>query len=290
VADLKKEDFTIFENKKPQQIAVFSVDSTAKPLTTPPKLPQNIFSNRLTQRAGAPSSVTVLLIDSLNTKWSDQIYARQQVIQFLRQIEPGDHIAIYSLGRALKVLHDYTTDSAALLEKLSKWNAESLPDLSASEPSSELNGQGFDFDFGGGSDAESVFFTTNRVNNTLKALEAIADHLASVPGRKNLIWLSGGFPLNIGFDEIPDIDHPHDQRTFNEEIDRAIRSLNHANLAVYPVDARGLVTLPEFSAERAGSANRMPPPQSLKPTVANLDTMGSLPAARVGAPHTTPTT
>jgi VWFA-related protein len=282
VADLKKEDFTIFENKKQQQIAVFSVDSTAKPLTPVPKLPQNIFSNRLTQRAGVPGSVTVLLIDSLNTKWTDQIYARQQLIKFLQQIEPADHIGIYSLGRGLKILHDYTTDSTALLEKLSKWKGENLPDLAASKPSPDLGGQGFNFDLeGGGSDAESAFFTTNRVTNTLKALEAIADHVASVPGRKNLIWLSGGFPLNIGFDEMPDIDHPREQRTFNGEVDRAIRALNNANLAVYPVDARGLVTLPQFSADRAGGFSTRPPEASLKPTVENLDTMEEL-ASRTG--------
>ena len=73
--------------------------------------------------------------------------------------------------------------------------------------------------------------------NTLQALEVIANHLASVQGRKNLIWVSGGFPLMIGFDEIPHIGSPMagmNRETFTDEMSDAIRALNNAGVAVYP--------------------------------------------------------
>jgi len=44
------------------------------------------------------------------------------------------------------------------------------------------------------------FFTVNRVRITLNSMEAIANHLANLPGRKNLIWVSGSFPFSIGLD------------------------------------------------------------------------------------------
>jgi VWFA-related protein len=284
VTDLKKGDFTLFEKGKPQQISVFSMESTGKLATPAVKLPQNIFSNRLNQRSGVPSSVTVILLDALNTAWTDQTYAKGQVVKFLEQIQPEDRVAIYSLGRGLKILHDYTTDSTRLLAALKNFRGQNLPDLSASEPGvPNAVTEDFNLDSLFDSHAESDFFTTNRVLNTLKALEVIANHLASLPGRKNLIWVSGGFPLSIGFDEIPDINSPsRERRTFTDEMDGAIRALNNAGISVYPVDARGLVLGNNFmDASQRGSVSRMPPKQSLRPTVDNLDTMEEL-ASRTG--------
>jgi hypothetical protein len=94
---------------------------------------------------------------------------------------------------------------------------------------------------------------------TLSSLEAIAQHLAGVPGRKNLIWLSAGFPLTIGFDEMPAIGSTRDQRTFTVEMDAATRALNNSGIAMYPVDARGLMVMPGFSAD----ARTAPSPQSI---------------------------
>jgi VWFA-related protein len=277
VADLKKEDFTITEKGKPQTISIFSVESTGKLAAPIVKLPPHIFSNRLEHRSGVPSSVTVILLDSLNTKWQDQIYAKQQLVKFLQQIHPEDRVAIYTLGRGLKILHDYTTDSTQLLARLAKFHGQNLPDLAASEPNT--GDLASSVDFVGPSQAEADFVTTNRVVNTLQTLEAIAEHLASLPGRKNLIWLSGGFPLRIGFDEIPDINGPvKEQRTFTAEMDHAIRALNNANVAMYPVDARGLVVGGDF----AGAESRAPAKRAtFAPIVANLDTMSEL-AERTG--------
>src|SRR5690242_18009874 len=58
VRDLKKEDFVVTEKGKPQNISFFSMESIDKPHSPPPKLPPNIFSNRLMERTGTPNTVT----------------------------------------------------------------------------------------------------------------------------------------------------------------------------------------------------------------------------------------
>jgi VWFA-related protein len=290
VADLKKEDFTITEKGKPQDIAFFAVESAGRLPGNPPKLPPNVYSNRLVEKQGVPGSVTVILFDALNTKWSDQAYARQQVIKFLQQLQPEDRVAIYLLGRGLRVLHDYTTDSTALLAALGRFHGEHLPDLAASEPSPDAvqdnstNPIAFGLDFLQPSNAEQEFFTTNRVLNTLAALKAIASHLANVPGRKNLIWVSGGFPLDYGFDQEPDPRRADFRRTYYDETEAAVRAVNNAGISIYPVDARGLIIGRDaMTADmQSGPVNpRQPPRARLGPTVPNLDTMRLL-ADRTG--------
>jgi hypothetical protein len=67
--------------------------------------------------------------------------------------------------------------------------------------------------------------------DTKEALQAIARHLANVPGRKTLVWLTNAFPP---FNMQPGID-------FRPDIREAARALNDANTALYAVDPRGLV-------------------------------------------------
>jgi len=88
---------------------------------------------------------------------------------------------------------------------------------------------------------ESAFFGVDRVERTMDALMAIANYLAQFPGRKNLIWVSGSFPVSVGFDTPRQPGDTRDQIHFTPELQRAYKALNNANLAVYPVDARGLV-------------------------------------------------
>jgi VWFA-related protein len=193
VTDLKKENFEIKDAGKVQTIGLFSMESNAPLPTASQPLPPNTFTNKLERRAGTPSSVSVILLDWLNTRFADRAYAQAQVIKFLQQqIKPEDHIGLYSLSRGLRVLHDYTSDSTELLARLNSSDGKSLPDLSRTE--SRSGGPAMLLDSwllgGGASRAEADFYTINRVNGTLKAIEFIANHLSAVPGRKNLIWVS----------------------------------------------------------------------------------------------------
>jgi VWFA-related protein len=252
VTDLKKEDFQLKENGKLQKIDLFSVEATDK--ATLPKaaapLPPGIYTNELAQRPGAPASVTIILLDNNNTNLQRQMYARQQVLKYLQTIKPEDRIGIYRLGNGLKVLQSYTTDSTDLVNLLANYKGRDIPDLSQNATGA-LDGELVQinqfFNAPGGSGMERDFYTIDRVKGTLKAIEFIANNVASLPGRKNLIWVSGGFPNQINMLNFKDPSRI--QEDFTPEIRACIRAMNNANLSIYPVDSRALMTDPRFSAE-----------------------------------------
>lgn len=266
VPGLKKEDFQVFDNGKRQEIRLFSEETRAILPSAAAPLPQGTFTNQLEQRPGTPAAVTAILLDGVNTRFSDQTYARRQVVEFLKQIQPEDRIAIYTLdSRGLRVLHDYTTDSSDLVAKLAKYQGDIAPEVTGSSELSDALGG---WPGSRGNSYERAFYLNERILQTLQAIEFIANNLAPLPGRKNLIWISSAFPLQIGFlgtsggrggGGMPSAAQggmgtrnmgsagahmprpPREQQTWTAESDEAIRALNDANLAIYPVDARGLV-------------------------------------------------
>src|SRR5262249_15333363 len=134
VTDLKKEDFTVLEHGKPQAISFFEMDS-ASTIAAQPAAPlaPDVFTNLPARRGGVPTGITVILVDLVNTGWADQHYAREGLLKFLKQIEPQDRIAIFTLGgRGLTLLHDYTTDAASLVERMKTAKSELSATLDAS--------------------------------------------------------------------------------------------------------------------------------------------------------------
>jgi hypothetical protein len=85
-----------------------------------------------------------------------------------------------------------------------------------------------------------------RVEDTLSYLRLIASHMAAGAGRKSIVWLTGGF---ANFPE------------YSDAFTNTMRAINDANVAIYPVDARGLavssraginITLMRRFAEQTG--------------------------------------
>jgi hypothetical protein len=92
--------------------------------------------------------------------------------------------------------------------------------------------------------------TVDRVALTLAAIEQISNHLAQLPGRKSLIWISSSFPGFLINDDRHDfMGANREDRTFNEDIARTSRRLSAADVAIYPVDARGLLGMPDFDVK-----------------------------------------
>ncbi len=87
--------------------------------------------------------------------------------------------------------------------------------------------------------AEQLFFLNQRIERTLNALVEIAGFLNGLPGRKNLIWLSGSFPTSI-------FSVKNSLNPFGSLVNKSAELRHTANLltvgqvAVYPVDARAL--------------------------------------------------
>jgi VWFA-related protein len=113
ITSLKKEDFTVLDEGKPQSIAFFSCGAPPA-ASPPPALLPNYFTNRFDLKGEDPGAVTVILFDSLNTSSQDQSFVRKQILRFLQTVNPHDHVALYALTTNLVVLHDFTRDVSAL--------------------------------------------------------------------------------------------------------------------------------------------------------------------------------
>jgi hypothetical protein len=91
-----------------------------------------------------------------------------------------------------------------------------------------------------------------RARFTLDAFNLLARYLSGLPGRKNLIWFSGSFPISILPDG--DLQNPFSVVASSEdEFRETTELLSRAQVAVYPIDARGLMTAPMLSANNSGA-------------------------------------
>jgi len=244
ITDLTLKDFKILDTGKEQRVSHLEIADGRAPKAPAAAATETFrFTNRIPVNPVARAPVLyVVLFDGLNTQVTDQAYAREHIVRFLNSVRPGELVAIYILGSSLRVAHDFTTDLAALrrtAERLA--NPTLLFDTTPLDiaPSPEAAFAEF------ASISEKRFEVTliqNRVRYTLRALEAIARRLESAPGRKNLLWVSAAFPLALGLQN-PDTTYARLDlmRGFTEDLSRTLRAVNDANIAIYPIDSRGLM-------------------------------------------------
>ena len=240
VTGLTRDDFEIFDRKKPQKIDLFLVETNeAFPVAESP-LPPGTYTNEI-ERGNTPSNLTVILLDFFNTASLDRAFTRSQVIKLLLTIQPQDRVALYALGTRLQVLHEFTSDASTLVALLKAYKGESPLDVDTAQsgPTNLFNTQMARL-FAEAGMTENQAFARDHAQFTTEALRTIADHVGSLPGRKNLVWVSGNFPFSLDSDNL--------QRTpdgrkipFATSTEMTLRALNNANIAIYPVDARGLI-------------------------------------------------
>lgn len=266
VKDLEREDFTILEDGKEQQIRVFNFQ---QPHQTPPaalqpehKLPENVYTNY--PKYNVDNSLNVVLLDALNTTLPHQAYVRDQMIRYLEKMPDGKPVAIYTLSNKLTLLQDFTSDPAVLksVVKNLKGKASPLQDNPTGGPDMELLPPGL-ADSGlmpaqmlsamQTFEAERVGFQTDlRVTYTINALTSIARSLSGYPGRKNLIWISEAFPIGIDPNTELTSNAFAGTRNYAPQIAELADSLIDAQIAMYPVDARGLMPSALFDASNSG--------------------------------------
>jgi len=264
VAGLGKSDFTILDEGKPRPITSFSVTaSSPQPEDFIPLAP-GVVSNQRNSRGAPLTAATILLIDRLNTPVSDQVYANRKIIQFLQARNTQDRLGIYVLGNEIRVIQELTDDSGRLDRAIKALKPGEARRLSGDVQVDSTGNAVTDSLIADTLDRLQQFVVDDRVRTVREAMLTIARHLAKVPGRKNLIWVSGSFPLVIV--------KPHELIDYSKHIDDAARALTDANVAVYPVDARGLIG-PPAGADQAGPAGRP-----------NCYTMGICTGTQSGAP------
>lgn len=246
VTDLKAGDFTVLEENNEQEIKVFSFQhpAPAGAVAERPKLPPNVFSNAPSFRAN--SSFNVLLLDAINTAFENQSYAQQEILAFLKKMPSEQPVAIYSLvGNKVQLLQDFTTDVSQLEAAAKKFRGQiSLlmsPRADTADVPRRLAGVMHRVE------SDRIKF---RVDYTVAALTYIAQSLAGYPGRKNLIWISEAFPFDVHSDL--QVSGAFDFESHSEDVAKAANALINSQVAIYPLDPRGLTAPAFFSAANSG--------------------------------------
>lgn len=184
VENLTTDDFVILDNGHPQIIAFYRKERNQLPAHAPAALPPDTYTNQFSGSSNVPPSVTMVLLDGLNTAPSDQATTRQEVLEFLQQIQPQDHLAIFTLARDLRVLQPLTGDSTKLVAVLKQYSRRNTMDLDASTPTQLQTGDAtMDGLLQEAFQREAIMDIQERVRITVDALIAIANSATALPGR-----------------------------------------------------------------------------------------------------------
>jgi VWFA-related protein len=203
VRDLAQKDFKVWEDGKEQAISSFTFqESTGSPANSQPRY-------------------MVLFFDNSTMDFGDQAIARDAAAKFIdANAGPGRLIAIADFGGTVHISQNFTADASRLKQVVMGLkgsavspNAESPVMVASLVPTSPGPSLG---------NAEADF----GVHSVLLALRSLAKNLSTVPGRKTLVMLTSGFQLN------PE---------YQSELTAVIDTCNKSNVAIYPIDVRGLV-------------------------------------------------
>jgi VWFA-related protein len=187
-------------------------------------------------------------------------------MHYLRALAPNTRVAVYALGANLRILHDFTDDLEALRARLAKHNIEfNIQTISADElvrrhlMEAEHFNDAVDEDAeddvdedaraeaeakaeldkarGDMARAEEYFYEQlhrRRMNQTVASLEALGNHLSGIPGRKNMIWITGGIAV------LTQGAHDRWVNSYSSEVRGLAQRLATQGITVYPVQATGL--------------------------------------------------
>jgi VWFA-related protein len=167
---------------------------------------------------GGPSQrhYIVLFFDNSTMDLPDQAYARQAAGKFIEKNVADDHLmAIADFGGTLHIAQNFTANADKLKQVVGnvKFSAVNPNDQDGTQVAT----------IGGPSLTSAADFGARSM---LLALRSLAKNLQNVPGRKTVILFSSGFPLN-----------PQHMA----ELTATMAACNRANVAVYPLDVRGLM-------------------------------------------------
>jgi VWFA-related protein len=219
VHGLTAEDFSITEDKRPQRVLSFDVydfdkASIARAPNGPP-LPLNVFEN--VPAAPERGPLYVMVLDLVNTEMTDQMIARQQVLKFVRDKPEGTRFAVFVTSDKLYLVQGFTADKDLLYAAVDpKHPKKHIPKV-------------------------FLMGRNNGYNDPYTAVDMlthVGEYLDGIPGRKNLIWVAGTFPLALSAQE-------GDSAYWATDVRGEMNALAQAQVAVFPVNVSGVVTNPE---------------------------------------------
>jgi VWFA-related protein len=259
VTDLKQEDVSIVEGGRSREVAFFHYEGAppAAIRVRSQPLPPGIFTNRPEYAPGPPRNIIAILIDSLNTRAEDQVKVLAHILAFVAAVPSDTRVAIYRTGERVHIIHDFTddihdfTDDVEGLRKrlmkdglaaprdneqavavqqmiIEPWQAEAM--AATMEASLEVAYQ----EMAGIEERSNQYMESRRVEYTMSSLDAVGNHLAGIPGRKNLIWMTSGVPMISAQTRDP---WPEN---YVASLRRVAQKLASQGIAMYPVEAAGV--------------------------------------------------
>lgn len=173
--------------------------------------------------AHAQKHYLVLLYDQCHINFSDQAQARDAALKFVSANSGNNRpMSVVTFLGGMKTIQDFSEDTAKINQAVGSMTG---PNLGTGTAVCK------------GDIAAQFFF----------GLEDLAKALSTIPGRKSLVVVSEGFPIGgVG----------------HSEGVAAVNQLNKANVAVYPIDIRGVSTL--GLGMPAPHAQLQPPPAGIQ--------------------------
>jgi VWFA-related protein len=294
---LDRKRFHILENGHEQTITYFDEAQQAAPgsksdVTCAASATPGIYSNVPCTPARGP--VNVLLLDALNTPTINQADINRQVQQYLKRMKPGTSLAVFALNRRLQMLSGFTTDASQLIKvaqgkaagpqvsvAMDNGMAASLRTMADRTP--EQSSQIAVAQLRQAATEVTAQSAGQQAQLTMLALQQLARYLDAIPGRKNLIWFSGSFPISLAPDPMSQnqallqrdpslaLGAAKNQQENGEPLRETVRLLSAARVAVYPVYALGPISTPSLNA-----SYNMPGQQGLASIESGMDDQRSL--------------
>ena len=247
VRDLKKEDFTLLEDGKKQQISTFDFQSVDQPLTA--GAAEATVSGEAGEgtllRAGKKAAPSLdardrrlmLFFFDFSAMDPEQIdRAVDAAKNFVStKMQPADLVALVSLATNMHVDSDFTDDKTKILAALTSYNSG--------------EGQGFDngatgsaegaAETGGSFTADDTDYNTFSADRKLLALQSLMQSLGKLSQKKSLIYFSNGISQS-GLDN---------QSALRAATAAAVK----ANVSIYSMEVRGLQAFPPGGEAQSAS-------------------------------------
>jgi VWFA-related protein len=246
VKGLKESDFTILENGKPQKIASFdyqNVDAAAVLKENATVTGKATIADLLNRNFAADPTalrdhrLIVMFFDLSSMQPEDIDRAVESAQDYVnKKMQPADLVALVSMATGLSMDQDFTSDKAALLKGLGKYNGTEGTGFANGNEGGNSGGTADDASSFTADDSEYNSLNTDR---ELYAIRTIAKSLERVDQRKSMLYFSGGLTRQ-GIEN---------QASMRAATNEAVK----ANLAIYSVDSRGLEAMPPVGNASKGS-------------------------------------
>ncbi|HTF23609.1 MAG TPA: VWA domain-containing protein [Candidatus Limnocylindria bacterium] len=247
VRDLKKRDFTVFEDGKKQEISTFdfenvdelatagAAEATVSGAAGPGTLLRS--SKKAAPSLDARDRRLILLFFDFSAMDPEQIERSVDAAKKFvdTKMQPADLMALVSLATNMRVDLDFTDDKTKLLTALTAYNSG--------------QGQGFENGSSGSAEgaaetsgafsADDTDFNTFSADRKLLALQSLMQALGRLPQKKSLIYFSNGISQS-GVDN---------QSALRATTAAAVK----ANVSIYSLDIRGLQAFPPGGEAQSAS-------------------------------------